>query len=224
MADKKEVYTYDAAWPTYAMNWSNRPDKRFRLAIGSFIEEHNNKIDIVQLDEETNSFVSRTKFDHPFPPTKIMWVPDKTGSKEDLLATTGDSLRLWRVEKNNAVKPVCCLSNGKTNEFGAPLTSFDWNETDPNIIGTSSVDTTCTIWNIETRQVKTQLIAHDKEVYDIAFAQATDQVLASAGADGSVRMFDLRTLEHSTVIYESPDLVPVLRLGTFLFHLSLLRG
>ena len=27
-------------------------------------------------------------------------------------------------------------------------------------------------------------------------------VFASCGADGSVRMFDLRSLEHSTIIYE----------------------
>ena len=55
------------------------------------------------------------------------------------------------------------------------------------------------------------MIAHDKEVYDIAFAPSTD-VFASAGADGSVRMFDLRSLDHSTIIYESPELVPLLRL------------
>jgi WD40 repeat protein len=36
---------------------------------------------------------------------------------------------------------------------------------------------------VETAQAKTQLIAHDKEVYDIAFAPSTD-VFASAGADG----------------------------------------
>jgi len=85
----------------------------------------------------------------------------------------------------------CLLNNNKNSEFCAPLTSFDWNETDPSIIGTSSIDTTCTIWNVETNQAKTQLIAHDKEVYDIAFAPSAD-VFASAGADGSVRMFDLR--------------------------------
>jgi len=60
--------------------------------------------------------------------------------------------------------------------------------------------------------VKTQLIAHDKEVYDIAFARGTD-VFASVGADGSVRMFDLRSLEHSTIIYESAELTPLLRLN-----------
>ncbi|CAF4565395.1 unnamed protein product, partial [Rotaria magnacalcarata] len=34
----------------------------------------------------------------------------------------------------------------------APLTSFDWNEIEPNLIGTSSIDTTCTIWGLETGQ------------------------------------------------------------------------
>jgi WD repeat-containing protein 68 len=38
---------------------------------------------------------------------------------------------------------------------------------------------------------KTQLIAHDKEVYDIAFACGKD-IFGTVGADGSLRMFDLR--------------------------------
>jgi len=82
-------------------------------------------------------------------------------------------------ENSTAAKPhhtsVCkmehLLNNNKNSEYCAPLTSFDWNETDPSIIGTSSIDTTCTIWDINTCQAKTQLIAHDKEVYDIAFAK-----------------------------------------------------
>ena len=87
----------------------------------------------------------------------------------------------------------------------------------------------------EVPAAKTQLIAHDKEVYDIAFARGKD-IFASVGADGSVRLFDLRSvsffyhatesatesdasprsrrsLEHSTIIYESPDLHPLLRLA-----------
>ena len=59
----------------------------------------------------------------------------------------------------------------------------------------------------------TQLIAHDKEVFDIAFASASADVFASVGADGSVRMFDLRNLEHSTIIYETQDEKPLLRLA-----------
>ena len=43
--DKKEIYTYKAPWLIYGMNWSVRQDKKFRLAIGSFIEQYNNKVE-----------------------------------------------------------------------------------------------------------------------------------------------------------------------------------
>ena len=141
------------------------------------------------------------------------------------------------------------------------MTSFDWSEVDQKLVGTSSIDTTCTIWEIETGQqlarvggrdssrvtgrVKTQLIAHENEVYDIAFSRASSHGFASVGGDGSgtnfnfetnkfytnlevktfpqlesltifvnfflVRMFDLRHLEHSTIIYEARR--PLLRLA-----------
>ncbi|KAE9446113.1 hypothetical protein C3L33_22063, partial [Rhododendron williamsianum] len=83
---------------------------------------------------------------------------------------------------------------------------------EPKRIGTSSIDSTCTIWDIERETVDTQLIAHDKEVYDIAWGGVG--VFASVSADGSVRVFDLRDKEHSTIIYESsePD-TPLVRLG-----------
>ncbi|KAH0866339.1 hypothetical protein HID58_083550 [Brassica napus] len=102
--------------------------------------------------------------------------------------------------------------NNKNSEFCGPLTSFDWNEAEPRRIGTSSTDTTCTIWDIDREAVDTQLIAHDKEVLDIAWGGVG--VFASVSADGSVRVFDLRDKEHSTIIYESsePD-TPLVRLG-----------
>ncbi len=43
-AKRKEIYRYQAPWPIFSMNWSVTPTKRFRLAIGSFIEEYNNKV------------------------------------------------------------------------------------------------------------------------------------------------------------------------------------
>lgn len=91
-----------------------------------------------------------------------------------------------------------------------PITSFDWNKSAPHLIGTASIDTTCTIWDIEKQAVCTQLIAHDKAVYDIAFG-CEESKFASVGEDGSVRNFDLRDLEHSTIIYETQT--PLLRLA-----------
>lgn len=48
---RKEIYKYEAPWTVYAMNWSVRPDKRFRLALGSFVEEYNNKVSVLVLSK-----------------------------------------------------------------------------------------------------------------------------------------------------------------------------
>jgi DDB1- and CUL4-associated factor 7 len=103
------------------------------------------------------------------------------------------------------LSPLALLSNSKSPEHTAPITSLDWNIVQPSLIITSSIDTTCTIWDIPTLTAKTQLIAHDKEVYDVRFCANSVDVFVSCGADGSVRMFDLRSLEHSTIIYEPSE-------------------
>ena len=41
---KMEIYRYSAPWQLYGMNWSVRPDRRFRIAVGSFIEDYSNKV------------------------------------------------------------------------------------------------------------------------------------------------------------------------------------
>uniref|UniRef100_A0A8C5R1M3 DDB1- and CUL4-associated factor 7 n=1 Tax=Leptobrachium leishanense TaxID=445787 RepID=A0A8C5R1M3_9ANUR len=127
-------------------------------------------------------------------------------------------------------KPIILTGSLLQSYINSSVTSFDWNEVHPNLLGTSSIDTTCTIWGLETGQVlgrvnlvsghvKTQLIAHDKEVYDIAFSRAGGgrDMFASVGADGSVQMFDLRHLEHSTIIYEDPQHHPLLRLWNLIY-------
>lgn len=213
--ERREIYTYEAPWTIYALGFSQRtePERRFRLALGSFVEEYTNRVSIVQRKDvgDRAKFVRVAEFDHPYPATKILWSPDAT-SRRDLLGTTGDYLRIWSVEEGDEVEMVAVLNNNKNSDYCAPLTSFDWNESEPSLVGTSSIDTTCTIWDLAVPAVKAQLIAHDKEVYDIAFARGKD-IFASVGADGSVRLFDLRTLEHSTIVYETASLTPILRLA-----------
>ncbi|KAG6404992.1 hypothetical protein SASPL_132571 [Salvia splendens] len=214
---RSEIYTYEAPWHIYAMNWSVRRDKKYRLAISSLLEQYPNRVEIVQLDDSTGEIRPdpALSFDHPYPPTKLIFVPDKDCQRPDLLASSSDFLRLWQISDSDSSRRVelkSLLNNNRNSEFSGPLTSFDWNEAEPRRIGTSSIDTTCTIWDIEKEVVDTQLIAHDKEVYDIAWGGVG--VFASVSADGSVRVFDLRDKEHSTIIYESsePD-TPLVRLG-----------
>ncbi|BGP33653.1 hypothetical protein JCM10296v2_005457 [Rhodotorula toruloides] len=145
------------------------------------------------------------------------------GEQREVLATTSECLRLWdlvteqedgstgrsasgyvggAVPTRNRLVSRATLQNSKA-EFSAPLTSFSWSMLQPIHIVTSSIDTTCTVWDISTGVPVTQLIAHDREVYDVEWSPQSPEIFASVGADGSVRMFDLRSLEHSTILYEA---------------------
>ncbi|EGR30663.1 WD repeat protein [Ichthyophthirius multifiliis] len=205
-----QVFSYQAPWVIYALGFSTNPEYNYRIAIASFLEDIDNQIEIVQLNQEKGEFEKKCSFEHKYPPTKLIWIPDKKGSHPDILATSGEYLKIWQVQNNDSVILKCDLIN--QNEFSAPLTSFDWNLESLNLIGTASIDTTCTIWDIEKQTVFTQLIAHDKEVYDISFS-SDKNLFASVGADGSARQFDLRNLEHSTVLYETENNNPLLKLA-----------
>jgi len=74
--ERKQIYTHESQWNLYGVNFSNRPEKNLRLALGSFIEEPVNKVEIITLDEDKGDFVHCSYFDHEYPPSKIMWIPD----------------------------------------------------------------------------------------------------------------------------------------------------
>ncbi|KAJ1964901.1 hypothetical protein GGI12_001132 [Dipsacomyces acuminosporus] len=226
LSPRKEICNYFSAYPIYSLAWSRLEDRNtmFRMALSSFLEEPVNKLQVVQLSPHHDSsqtpdrpdfgLVAETSVEYPL--TKILWQPAKSGyAQTDLLAGTGDSLRIWDCERTGDPSEMGLYKSNlrlraklsTRADYAAPLTSFDWNQVDPRLIIASSIDTTCTVWDIETQQAKTQLIAHDREVFDVAFVAGSQDVFASAGADGSIRMFDLRSLEHSTILYETPPTV-----------------
>ncbi|KAI8379219.1 WD40-repeat-containing domain protein, partial [Radiomyces spectabilis] len=247
-----EVYQYDAPWPIYAMDWSKVPTEKqgFRLALGSFLEEHTNKVsfgvrrDYYDPSKPRSDFTPLAEVDCYYPLTKVLWEPQRGARESDILVTSSDVLRLWELVDNpnytfdNTIgsrripsdqQPQSLIKrselvNVKQSDFCAPLTSFDWNMADPSLIVTASIDTTCTVWNVETCQAKTQLIAHDRDVYDVAFKHGTADIFASVGADGSVRLFDLRSLEHSTILYEAPPAAVSPSLGTGHFASAISEG
>jgi len=56
-------------------------------------------------------FQTTGQFDHPYPTNKIMWIPDADGKLPDLLTTSGDYLRVWKVNANNDVTMECLRNN-----------------------------------------------------------------------------------------------------------------
>ncbi|KAK6613840.1 WD repeat domain-containing protein [Botrytis cinerea] len=161
---------------------------------------------------------------HSYPVTRLLWEPPSSQKQStDLLATSGDHLRLWSLPSETPVAtasntiggrssnsgrdlppskltPLALLSNSKTPEHTAPLTSLDWNTVSPSLIITSSIDTTCTIWDIPTLTAKTQLIAHDKEVFDVRFCANSVDVFYSSPGGGRISP----TLAQQTMSYAPP--------------------
>ncbi|PCH43888.1 WD40 repeat-like protein [Wolfiporia cocos MD-104 SS10] len=244
------LLNYEAPWPVYALDWCKtvapgsqlRPRSAFRLGISSLTDDSRNRIAIVGLQDERvlveddyteyPDFVTLVEAPHGYPATSLQWQPASAASyawsqkaaTTELLATTGDALRIWeytsdaqsalssyvgrqasggghRLTLKTALSGQSKVQNHST---GAPLTNFSWNEKSPSMVVTSSIDTTCTVWNIDTATAITQLIAHDREVYDVAWLPQSVDIFVSVGADGSLRAFDLRSLEHSTILYETP--------------------
>ncbi|KAJ9150444.1 WD repeat domain-containing protein [Pleurostoma richardsiae] len=229
---------YLAPWALYAFDWCKWPPQgngAGKLALGSYLEDGHNFIQILDTQvvptpadvfvpggsRYSMEFTKVAEATHSYPVTRLLWEPPSSQKQStDLLATSGDHLRLWSLPSDTPAQPnssitsrsrdvpttkltpLALLSNSKTPDHTAPLTSLDWNTVSPSLIITSSIDTTCTIWDIPSLTAKTQLIAHDKEVYDVRFCANSVDVFVSCGQDGSVRMFDLRSLEHSTIIYE----------------------
>lgn len=202
MEKKPGVYTYMAQWPISSLAWSVRHDKKSRLAVGSFLEDYSNKVEVVQFNQENSDFStdSRLVVDHPYAPTNIMFFPSEEVMNPDIIATSGDYLRLWEIHEDRI--ELKALLNGNKSDFNSAITSFDWAALDARRIATCSVDTTCTIWDVEREAVDTQLVAHDKEVYDISWGGIG--IFASVSGDGSTRIFDLRDKERSTIVYENP--------------------
>ncbi|WVO15364.1 hypothetical protein L204_103020 [Cryptococcus depauperatus] len=171
------------------------------------------------------------------PATKVGWEPESSlrmsdGGRGELLASSGDALHIWEARKGwenisggyvkdgrdreqYSLQSRSVLSNKTKGAHGShpPITSFSWNQKSPNKIVSCSIDTTATLWDINTSQATTQLIAHDRAVFDLSWLPDSSDIFVSVGADGSLRAFDLRQLEHSTILYESSKNTPLARLA-----------
>jgi WD repeat-containing protein 68 len=209
-------HVYETPWPAYSLAWSANPKASHRLAVGSCIEHDANQIHVIELNEESGNMELQASVEHSLAPTKLMWRPlcSDSGGSSDLLASTSTTLQVFKYEEGSIELKAKMANTRTAGSVGhlPPLTSFDWSSANPNKIGASSVDTTCTIWNLERQKIETQLIAHDKAVYDIAFSHH-EALFATVGADGSVRLFDQRNLDHSTILYETTPVAPLLRIA-----------
>ena len=194
--ENKNIYDYFTNMKLYGIAFQNGNCPR--LAISSLEKRLDNKIEILELIDNELKNVYEQQIGYPC--TKLLWSPNK--GKNALLAFTSDCVQIYDYSEEKRVLSFQTRLNNLKSKYCGPLTSFDWNMVNDSILGTASLDNTCTIWDLNKQSIKTQLIAHDKEVFDIQFRN-DENIFISGGADGSVRFFDLRMLDHSTIIYET---------------------
>ncbi|SMN21555.1 similar to Saccharomyces cerevisiae YPL247C Putative protein of unknown function [Maudiozyma saulgeensis] len=216
VSNRNIVCEWESPAPLYAMDWSMDD----LICLGSYKEDSRNKLQIIRSADQLN-WDKVSECATTYPVSKVQWLPNNLRPRQ--LATCSDSLRIWSLnDSDGSLQEQINLSLCKYNKqhgnsldtsstdstnkiLGGlpPITSFDWNPIETNLIISCSIDTTCIVWDLNSSNfVKTQLIAHDSEVYDVRFLTKSTQIFASCGGDGSVRIFDLRSLAHSTIIYE----------------------
>ena len=199
------------SWPHYACDWSQSAASFCTLAVGSLLPARHNHIQVLSLaDRASDTFTASEPLVVEYVPTKVLWSPSKVKNSE-YLAASGDGVYIWKVSpeghshqqssftltgrlvsRQAPRRSTDATQSGGEGNPPAPVTSFDWNRLDPTLLVTASYDTTCTVWCLESGAIKTQLIAHDKEVFDVSFSPISTDTFVSVGADGSLRLFDVR--------------------------------
>lgn len=169
-------------------------------------EEEETNVNAIN-NEENNSIKFKSQVKCEFPVSSILFSPHE--ENKNLLISTSDILSLYSYEDEKLYLKVGFKRNSK--KYCGPLTSCDWSRANKAIIGVSSVDQTCSIWDLNKLEEKYMIIAHDKEVYDISLGQ-DEFIFMSTGADGSVRLFDSRQSNSSSIIFETRDESPMTRL------------
>jgi WD repeat-containing protein 68 len=165
---RREAYRWASNLPIFAMAWSYKryPNQRLRLACSSIRDGHELlkntvtlefltcvtcfQMSIVEFDEEHGELTERTQVFIGAPSCDLKFIPTTDASQPDLIASATRELRIYSyfAEQQEIVLEAKLCPN-KSYAYAGPLTSVDWNEVDPRIVGGSSIDSTCTIWDIE---------------------------------------------------------------------------
>lgn len=129
-ASYKGFDTHDFLGPVHSLDWCKtsapgqqlRPRSAFRLGVASFTENYQNQIAVIGLQDERvlveddfadyPDFVTLCEVYHGYPATSLQWQPasaqnhswSQKSASTELLATTGDALRIW--EYNGEAPPV----------------------------------------------------------------------------------------------------------------------
>ena len=172
------------------------------LAVSSLNMNSNNNI-----NTNNNAITLKSKVECRFPVSSILFSPHI--ENKNLLVSTSDLLYLYSYD-NETISLKAAFTK-RRKDYCGPLTACDWSHVNNSIVGVSSVDSTCSLWDLNKTEITYITIAHDKEVYDISLGP-DEFTFMSTGADGSVRLFDSRTANSVNILFETKKKIPLTRI------------
>lgn len=212
----ESIFTYEAPFEIFALNWSNRSDERFRLAISECVTERRvrerrrrEQVEILRFDPYQRILpYSFLTFDHPITSANTLaFMPDPACHHPDLLASAADTLRLWQITDGCFVDLRCNLTTNIADD-DPDLRTLDWNAEVTRRIAALGTDSICTVWDIEREAVELQLFTHRSRpaqaiaVEDVAWGGP--DVLAATFNNGRVKVVDVR-MGGANAIYTMAD-------------------
>ena len=176
------------------------------ISILSFCQEDKEEEDNI-INTNNNAITLKSKVECKFPVSSILFSPHI--ENKNLLISTSDLLYLYSYDNEKISLNAAFTKRRK--DFCGPLTACDWSHVNNSIVGVSSADSTCSLWDLNKKEVTYMAIAHDKEVYDISLGP-DEFTFMSTGADGSVRLIDSRIANFVNILFETKDKIPLTRI------------
>ncbi|CAL6030331.1 WD40_repeat protein [Hexamita inflata] len=206
------VYKYQSQQPLFAHTWSCREDRPMRMAVCSCDDENRNFVELVKLRKSSQALMRLDTMAHQFPVTKVQFMPSLNTQNEDLLITSSDCLRIYKiVPDNNSERMTASGFLRSDKRRPSPVTSFDWSPLALNIVASASFDTLISIWDLNKEVLDIQFAGHERAVNDLCFSPHDANVFVTCSTDGCLRLFDRRHMEYSNQLYETTG--PLLRCG-----------
>mmetsp|Transcript_39535 Transcript_39535/g.99009 ORF Transcript_39535/g.99009 Transcript_39535/m.99009 type:complete len:375 (-) Transcript_39535:82-1206(-) len=161
----------------------------------------------------------------PDPVTRIVWQPDFARSSERLIAS-GEALRLYEYSDGGdgaSLRPIRVFrppqlhtANTEASSEDSLLTSCDWSWGESWKAAACAEEGNVTLFDLNRGEAVSTFIAHPTGMDDVRFGSSS---LLTAGRDGQLRHFDLRTKPTAfCCLYSNtgPDAAPNCREGPIL--------
>ncbi|ELP91909.1 protein TRANSPARENT TESTA GLABRA, putative [Entamoeba invadens IP1] len=197
--------------PVMSISWSSFPTVPLRCLYTTFTDTITSHLYILQYVVQSDTItktVSPAIHDLPFTPTAAHFTP-KPVSNNDIFVTSGDGLRIFSVSTSNDVGLLETMYHPKCP---LPSCGFDWCHQNPDLLCTWYLDNTCSVWNVETRQM-TCTIKTKKQIFDMKFCPNSPDIYGVASEQGLLQLNDTRMDNPTMLLYQSPDAPDLMKLS-----------